>query len=107
MATAYKIAASPGIRLNTAQFQFRYGTDPVKPDMIHLVLSNSRIYKLSTPAARDLYVLDRSTLKPMRGEAFSGFKSGDRWMLAIGHVDSENPSANKLNLTWFGRLEVE
>jgi hypothetical protein len=35
------------------KFQFKYGTEPVKPDMIHLLLSNSQIYKLSTPAVRD------------------------------------------------------
>jgi hypothetical protein len=71
---AYQFAPTPGIRLETGQFQFKYGTSPMAPHTIQLILSKSRVYEFSRLPQTNLYVLDGATLEPLRGEPFSGFR---------------------------------
>jgi hypothetical protein len=105
---AYEFSPSSGIRINTGQFDFKYGAASETPDMIHLLLNNSQMFKLSTPAESDVYLLDRNTLKPMQQSgAFSGFHSGDRWIVAIGTVDPQSPETDELYISWLGHFEVQ
>src|ERR1043166_7148257 len=83
----YEFTPASGIRLETRAFQFRYGTSPVSPNTIQVIVGKSHLYKLATPTVTNLYVLDRTTLTPLRGEAFSGFRSGDSGMFMIGRTD--------------------
>jgi len=87
----YQIGSSAGIRLDATLFHFNYGTTAVAPNMIQVVLGESQIYKLSRPTVTNLYVIDRTTLEPLRGGPFPGFRSGDHGMLAIGRAMPGTP----------------
>lgn len=103
----YPIGAASGIRLDTAQFQFKYGTSPVAPNMIQLVLGKSRLYKLSKPTVTNLYVIDRTTMEPLRDEAFRGFHSGDNGILMIGRTMPGSREKESVAVSWVGKIEVK
>lgn len=101
----YQFGAAPGVRLDAAQFKFAYGTNSITQDMIQVVLDDSHIYKLLRPTVTNLYVIDRSTLEPLRGGPFAGFHSGDHGMLAIGRAESGKPAA--IFVSWVGKFQVK
>ena len=106
--TAYRFVPASGIRLETGQFPFKYGTSPATPNMIQVILGKSQLYKLSRPTVTNLYVLDRTTLEPLRGSSFSGFRSGDSGMLMIGHLGPDSSHGKEsIFVSWVGKFEVK
>jgi len=102
---AYQIAAGAGIRLDATQFHFTYGTNPITPNTVQLVLNHSA-YKVSRLVETNLFVIDRTTLEPVRGGAFPGFRSGDRAMCMIGRSVSK-PEKEEVWVSWVGQIEVK
>jgi hypothetical protein len=102
----YQIRAGSGIRLETAKFQFKYGTSAATPNMIQVVLGKSQLYKLTNPTVTNLYIIDRTTLKPLRDEAFRGFASGDSGLLMVGR-DMSSPEKESVHVSWVGKFEVK
>jgi hypothetical protein len=102
-----QIAAAKGIRLDATQFHFSYGTNTIKPNMAQLLFFNSRVYELSSLTETNLYVIDRATLKAVKGGSFAGFHSGDRGMLAIGRTTSRTPEKEDFWVSWVGNFEMK
>jgi len=103
----YEFAPASGIRLETGGFQFKYGTSPVSPNMIQVILGKSQLYKLSAPTVTNLYVLDLTTLTPLRGESFSGFRSGDSGMFMIGRTGPGAQGKESVFVSWVGKFQVK
>ncbi len=103
---AYQVAPGSGIRIETDQFQFKYGTSSVAPNMVQVILGKSRLYKLSRPTETNLYVLDRTTLEPLGPESFSGFHSGDSGMLMIGRTDPKAVGKESVFVLWVANFKV-
>ena len=102
---AYQIAAGGGIRLDGTQFHFTYGTNPITPNTVQLVLNHSA-YKLSQLAETNLYVIDRTTLEPLRGSSFPGFRSADHAMCMIGRTIKKTEK-EEVWVSWVGQIEVK
>src|SRR5437773_1820083 len=84
----YLFQSAAGLHLDLNRFLTASNLSSPPPDMLQLVLEPN-IYKLSRPQATNVYVLDRTTLETVRGQAFPGFRPGDRAMLGIGHTMPE------------------
>lgn len=63
-------------------------------------------YQLSQPVVTNAYVLDSSTLKPLRSGSFSGFRPGERLLLAIG-LSTNGPEKEDFWVSWVGQIEVK
>ena len=105
MPTAYQLDAAPGIRLDTRQFRFTYGTNDVTPNMVQLMGKGSA-YRLSHQTETNVYVIDRTTMEPIKGGPFPGFKRGDQILFAIGRSKLTSEK-EEFWVSWVGQIEVK
>jgi hypothetical protein len=110
--TLYRVPTSTGIFIDLRQLDFTspYNNIRLPPDMIQITVGRSNVYTtymLSRHTQTNFYVIDRSTIEPLRGPAFSGFKSGDKLEI---HVGRSYPSSGKhefADVWWSGYAQVE
>jgi hypothetical protein len=98
----YQISASSGIRLDTTQFHFTFGTNAVTPNMIQFIGSNS-VYALSNLTETNICLIDANTMETVRGVAFIGFQPGDNLFFAIGRATN----STDFWVSWTGQIEVK
>ncbi len=100
----FKFKAAPGIRLDLREFRAVNDPSTNAPDMVQIV-TPSGIYELLQPIVTNNYVLDRNTLKPLRGPAFASFRSGEEGSLHLGHTIPDKPGA--FHVWWVARFSAD
>jgi hypothetical protein len=103
----YQFGATKGLRVDAARFQFRYGTSDVAPNMIQVVIGKSQLHMLSKATETNFYLIDRSTLKPLRGGQFSGFQTGDVGVIMIGRLMADPVEKVSVAVSWAAKYEVK
>jgi hypothetical protein len=102
----YQIVTASGVRLDAANFNFTYGTNALTPNMVMVVLGRSA-YKLSVPRETNLYVIDGTTLTPLRGGPFRGFQPGDHAIVAIGRATNNAAGKEDLWVSWVAQISAK
>jgi len=102
--TPYEIDAASGIRLDVGHFQFTEGGAAVTPDTVQLWYEsvNLGIYRLAQPIVTNIFVLDAHTLKTIHGPDFTGFRSGQQFLVGVGRATPDN-----LVVVWSGFITVK
>ena len=102
--TPYEITAASGIRLDVGHFQFTEGGAPVTPDTVQLWNDsvNIGIYRLTQPVVTNSFVLDAHTLKAIHGSDFTGFRSGQHFLVGAGRATPDN-----IVVLWSGVITVK
>jgi hypothetical protein len=102
--TPYEITAASGIRLDVGHFQFTDGGATVTPDTVQLwnASVNVVIYRLTQPIVTNVFVLDAHTLKTIHGSDFTGFSSGQNFLVGVGRATPDN-----LVVVWSGLITVK
>lgn len=90
----YLIDAAAGLVLDASSFQLQ---DPQRrarfANSIQVIYDKSLFTADSPASGKQLYVLDRSTLKLVRGTDFAGFKPATQAYIAIGHTEAAGRGA--------------
>ena len=105
----YQIDATAGIRLDTTQFDFIYGTNAITPNMVYFIGaddSSRSVYRLSRLTTTNIYVIDGTTLETVSGSAFHGFRSGAYMFVTIGHSTLASDK-EKYHPSWTGMILVK
>ncbi|MBL8018707.1 MAG: hypothetical protein JNM27_03500 [Leptospirales bacterium] len=110
-AAPYEIAPASGLVIDTTRFTFLPDADLKiqKPNLMQLVVSKDEIYAADFDGNSYRHTLDSTTLQPMQdGLKFTGFKSGQDMILAIGNVKiaKEEPGPEGLRVMWVGLIKV-
>ena len=102
--TPYEITAASGIRLDVGHFQFTEGGATVTPDTVQLwnASVNVSIYRLAQPIVTNVFALDARTLKVIHGSDFTGFRSGQNFLVGVGRATPDN-----LVVVWSGFITVK
>jgi hypothetical protein len=100
----YEITAASGIRLDVGHFQFTEGGATMTPDTVQLwnASVNVGIYRLAQPMVTNVFVLDAHTLKTIHGSDFTGFSSGQNFLVGVGRATPDN-----LAVVWSGLITVK
>jgi DNA-binding beta-propeller fold protein YncE len=102
--TPYEIDTASGIRLDVGHFQFTEGGAAVTPDTVQLWNDSVSvgIYRLMQPVVTNVFVLDAHTLKTIHGSDFTGFRSGQHFLIGVGRATPDN-----LVVVWSGMIAVK
>ncbi len=106
----YDILACDALVIGTADYEFKIpdGLPEQRINMIQ-VLANNGLYSLVWIPGLLAYVLSPETLSPMRdAPPFSGFKAGQRVLLAIGYAWRPKQQPHTLSFCpfWCGIIDV-
>lgn len=90
----YLVDAGSGLVVDASDFRLQ---DPQRrarfANTVQVIYDRS-LFTAETPASgKQLYVLDRSTLRLVRGSAFGGFKSATQAYIAVGHTEAAGRGA--------------
>jgi hypothetical protein len=102
---AYDIAPTAGIYLDLSRFKFTYGKSAVVPDEIQVLLDGTH-YRLSPSSATRCRV-DGTTVKPIRGGPFPGFRTGSKVIIGIGRSKPEESDSHAMEASWAGMIRVK
>lgn len=103
----YQFGAVQGLRLDATRFQFTYGTSAISPNVIQVVIGHNQLHMLAKPTETNLYLIDRSTLQPLRGGKFTGFQTGDGGVLMIGRLMTDPADKVSVAVSWAAKFEVK
>jgi len=101
----YKFKPAPGIKLDVCRLYAPNDPSNTPPDMIQLVTA-AGIYELSEARTSTNYILDSTTLRPLRGPPFPGFSAGDEGSFEIGRTMPET-GTGAFHVWWVARFRVD
>jgi hypothetical protein len=101
----YQISPASGVWLDGSHFHFTYGTNPLVPNMVQMILGKS-VYKLYWPVETNIYIINSITMEATEGERFRAFHSGDHADVAIGRWIEGYGKTNFL-VSWAGQIDVK
>lgn len=107
---SYEVQASEGIILDTTLHQPVLGPKfgGVVCNSVQVVLGNDRQYSAAYYPASKNHVLDRNTLRANPGSIpFSGTKTGDSCIIAIGNMREERGQAPAFSVAWVSLAKVK
>jgi len=107
----YSISNRLGFRISTQGYVFKLPDDAGfdHPNVIQIVAGKNQLYAIAFEKDRSLYLIDSANLVPLYGsKPFAGFTSGQKVIIAIGHLvpssdDHPNP---KITVLWAGVVNI-
>ena len=108
----YEISNREGFRLSSQGFEFVIpeGADYSSPNIIQLVLGKEQLYAAAYEPGCTLYTITDTNLVPMYGsKRFTGFKKGQKLIVAIGHLEppSQAVPQPKFTVLWAGVVNIK
>jgi hypothetical protein len=107
----YSISNRLGFRISTQGYDFKLPDDAGfdHPNVIQIVAGKNQLYAKAFEKDRSLYLIDSANLVPLYGsKPFAGFTSGQKVIIAIGHLvpsSDEHPNP-KITVLWAGVVNI-
>jgi hypothetical protein len=108
----YSISTHQGFILSTQGYEFVIPEDLEfrHPNIIQMILGKEQFYAMAYEEGINEYPITAGNLVAMYGsEAFSGFESGQKAIIAIGHLspaDEDSPQP-KFTVLWAGVVNIQ
>lgn len=108
----YNIASGRGFIISTEGFEFTLPEESgiTAPNIIQIILGKDQMYAMAFEPGVNLYTVSAPNLVPLYGsQQFIGFISGQKFIIAIGHLAPPNQekSQPKFTILWAGVVNVE
>jgi hypothetical protein len=106
----YELAATPGLVLDASACKFRIPAQLTadRRVAVYVFIARNKQYIADWKPRDGKQVLDASNLKSMnQSKPFSGFRSGDSFLIALGYITIESGNPQLSNLLWQGMAKVK